>query len=1215
MNDQDASKTLDFWRCVEHLEPPSIPDVYKANARLQHEATFDLGPKEELPWQAGPVEVPARRALRFRCYVGIFPVSEVQRALARWYGEDEREERKAPPARAHTALAALVTDHAGRLIEGSLEAATFPWVLGELEPRTQRIPPLESFDQFRAKALAALGDDPGVLKMEHFRKLGDAVCKAAKWAPANFGPLKVRIQTFWVEVRNQVVYEPGSDFRQSYLAEDLEKVSRAALAGDTSRALQDYLNGTAAAERQDVVRNTAAAEGLLRPTQMPPACWPSPGKHPLVYAQQLAVNAVRNSLAPRRGLLAVNGPPGTGKTTLIRDIVVDIVTRRAEKMCTLPSPAAAFVEHVVGRQRLYDVDAVLLGDEIVIASSNNAAVENITRELPQRSAVDAGCLAENTFDYFTPLASRMLRESSDEPADAWALLTAVLGNSTNRKAFERAFWRIGDSSNGDSHDGMEAILKGLSGAYDVMAAKDAWDRARRTFDEANAEVKRLIEHSLRIEDRLRALAEQQRAAAEARARLDLAQLDLHAKQQHKATLQARLDELEKAGRRLAAGLSAMQAAMQHTERTRHQRELHGLVAARHEEDAQSAARMAQVEAQLQGLAQTLEEHAADLAATLAEKPSWIVQLFSPKARREWLESRFTIQARVAERRDARDKLRQEAATLSTRKAQIAACLGELSLELEQLEEQLARLGKERDSCIGEAEEKQFCLPQQTDWNSLTDDDVDSLSDFAQARSAETTEVQRQLTDASAASETAEACNNACTKAARDTEAALEETLGVIAQAREDLGDNLPDEQFWQQEDTARQLTAPWMSSRLHDARRRLFLAALQVQKAFVLSARRPLLANVTQLMAELRSSGRRVDAALLPSLWTSLFLMVPVISTTFASVGRLFAGLTAESLGWLIIDEAGQSTPQAAVGALWRCQRAVVVGDPMQVEPICSIGGETMDKLCEHLGIHDPHNPARASAQLLADRATFLGTALERVDRVDWIGLPLRVHRRCEDPMFTVANYVAYDNLMVRPQSLGREPFDAVLGDSAWFHLAGKTYGNHWVEEQGRCVAEMVMQICNSVATAPNVVVVTPFKAVAQEMKALLKRRLPRTPALNTWIEKAVGTIHVFQGQEADNVIFLLGGSQERASSVRWASAKPNLLNVAITRARHRLYVVGDRGLWGDAHHFDILRLKLPLADAVRLQAFLPASPAPGLVRGQIAPHPQHPPDLSSPVV
>lgn len=85
-------------------------------------------------------------------------------------------------------------------------------------------------------------------------------------------------------------------------------------------------------------------------------------------------------------------------------------------------------------------------------------------------------------------------------------------------------------------------------------------------------------------------------------------------------------------------------------------------------------------------------------------------------------------------------------------------------------------------------------------------------------------------------------------------------------------------------------------------------------------------------------------------LLNTLFLITPVISTTFASVGRFLINIEDEdSLGQLIIDEAGQSTPQMAIGALWRFKNTIIVGDPKQVEPIVTTEVNAIKKFSERM--------------------------------------------------------------------------------------------------------------------------------------------------------------------------------------------------------------------------------------------------------------------------
>lgn len=87
------------------------------------------------------------------------------------------------------------------------------------------------------------------------------------------------------------------------------------------------------------------------------------------------------------------------------------------------------------------------------------------------------------------------------------------------------------------------------------------------------------------------------------------------------------------------------------------------------------------------------------------------------------------------------------------------------------------------------------------------------------------------------------------------------------------------------------------------------------------------------------------------ALYQTLFLLVPVISTTFASVGTFLRDVKEQgSIGTLIVDEAGQAQPQMAAGALYRSRRAVIVGDLKQVEPVFREGLKCVLPDCEIRG-------------------------------------------------------------------------------------------------------------------------------------------------------------------------------------------------------------------------------------------------------------------------
>ncbi len=92
--------------------------------------------------------------------------------------------------------------------------------------------------------------------------------------------------------------------------------------------------------------------------------------------------------------------------------------------------------------------------------------------------------------------------------------------------------------------------------------------------------------------------------------------------------------------------------------------------------------------------------------------------------------------------------------------------------------------------------------------------------------------------------------------------------------------------------------------------------------------------------------------------------------------------------------------------------------------------------------------------------------------------------------------------------------------------------------------------------------VISPFREVAERSEQACLELLPR---------KSVGTVHTMQGKEADIVFLVLGSSPQRPGARGWAAEKPNLLNVAVSRAKRRLYVIGNRELWSEQRYFSVL--------------------------------------------
>ena len=400
-----------------------------------------------------------------------------------------------------------------------------------------------------------------------------------------------------------------------------------------------------------------------------------------------------------------------------------------------------------------------------------------------------------------------------------------------------------------------------------------------------------------------------------------------------------------------------------------------------------------------------------------------------------------------------------------------------------------------------------------------------------------------------------------------------------------LGSRIIDTRFFERSHEERHLEPPWLSDVAHRARDELFVASVALHKAFIDAAAKPLRNNLGALMGALsgRALGSPEKDALLSDLWASLFLVVPVISTTFASVNRMLGALPPQALGWLLIDEAGQALPQAAVGALLRTRRAVVVGDPMQIEPVVMLPETLTGTICRHFGVDpDSFNAPSGSVQTLADAATPYSAEFPNRTGNRTVGVPLLVHRRCREPMFGVSNAVAYERLMVFGTPTRASPIREVLGPSRWINVVGGDQ-ERWCPEEGEIVCQMLAKLKSS-GIEPDIYIVTPFVMVQEGMR----RAVLDSGLLNgwvkeeawRWVQERIGTVHTVQGREAEAVILILGAQHPSRNGARgWAGGRPNLLNVAVTRAQEVLYVIGNRSLWKVEGYFKELHGRLPASE------------------------------------
>ncbi len=250
--------------------------------------------------------------------------------------------------------------------------------------------------------------------------------------------------------------------------------------------------------------------------------------------------------------------------------------------------------------------------------------------------------------------------------------------------------------------------------------------------------------------------------------------------------------------------------------------------------------------------------------------------------------------------------------------------------------------------------------------------------------------------------------------------------------------------------------------------------------------------------------------------------------------------------------------------------------------------------------LYKPYNDKTNSVQRFADNINPYGTYIINIDdkNKEWVGCPLLVHRRCISPMFEISNCISYDNIMkkqtVQPNTKKEETF--IYKKSQWININGKEEGfkNHFIKEQGDVVIKM-LENAFSKNSNPDIFIITPFKSVETGFKEYINKYIKNIKKneknflskyesfLNDLMKKNIGTVHKFQGREAEEVIFLLGcdNSDNTKGTIKWVNS--NIVNVAVTRAKYRIYIVGDAEARKESKYVKVAKEILDLYNAEKL--------------------------------
>lgn len=247
----------------------------------------------------------------------------------------------------------------------------------------------------------------------------------------------------------------------------------------------------------------------------------------------------------------------------------------------------------------------------------------------------------------------------------------------------------------------------------------------------------------------------------------------------------------------------------------------------------------------------------------------------------------------------------------------------------------------------------------------------------------------------------------------------------------------------------------------------------------------------------------------------------------------------------VIIDEASQCDIASCIPVLFRAKKAIIVGDDKQLPHLSFLEKAKEQSFLAQYGIDDRYQLMwRFRDNSMFDLANYYSTAPVLLDE----------HFRSPAPIIEFSSREFYGGkikIMSPKINTGNIVELRIVRDGKVDHDATRNVPE--CEEIVKTIQELIIKDRdeNKDGEPVSIGVISPFRAQVDLIKKALLKVFDTDTILKHKID--TGTAHTFQGDERD--IMLLSWTyapNSHPQSLMFAQ-KPNLFNVAITRARHKL--------------------------------------------------------------